>query len=182
MGSEKRGNLANVRDELRVGMVVDYVDPSVADRRMAQIVPSSSPAWLVVEIAGRDVEVELVRRRFGIYVPEIRETVVSRGRKVDRRRSMFPGYVFVFVWTGGENLGRLFGCDGVLDVVGTLTGEEVDLIRAVENAQGFPIVKVKKPRRNSRIRHHRWEAWLKEIRSLDSDKRNQALRKLLSLF
>lgn len=180
MNSEKRGNLANVRDKLRVGMVVDYVDPSTADRRMAQIVPSGSPVWFVVEIANRDVEVELVKRRFGIYVPEIRETVVSRGRRVGRRRSMFPGYVFVFIWTGGGNLGRLFGCDGVLDVVGTLNGEEVDLIRAVENAQGFPIVK--KPRRNSRVRHHRWEAWLKEIRSLDSDRRNQALQKLLSLF
>lgn len=150
------------------------------DPRFAQVVAGVDPKWCLAEVYARSAEAEIAKRRFGLYVPEMRETIVRRGRKVDLRRPMFPGYVLVFMWPGGGNRDRLRAC-GVMSVVGALHDEEVDLIRAVENKQEFPRSRPK-PRYHNRLRARRWEEWLQEIRSLDSDKRNQALRKLLSLF
>lgn len=157
------------------------------DPRMAQVIPGIDPKWHLVQVYSRDAEKELAKRGFGLYVPEQRETIVRRGRKIDCRRPMFPGYVLVFMWNGGGNWGFVRACEGVIDFIGTLYDEEVDLIRAVENAQKFPRFK---PRQTSRIgkaasasmRRRRWEDWLEQIRALDSGRRNQALRKLLSLF
>lgn len=151
------------------------------DPRAAQIVPGVDPEWCLAEVYSRSVEGELAKRRFGIYVPERRETLVVRGRKVDRRSAMFPGYVFVFLWNGAGNWHRLLAIDGVAGIIGAVNHEQMHLIRAVENAQGWPVA-TKKPRRNSRVKHKNWEYWLQELRSLDSEKRNQALRKLLGLF
>lgn len=150
------------------------------DPRMAQVVPGAEAKWFLVETWKLSAERKIADLGFGLLVPETRERIVRRGRAIDVRRPMFPGYVLVFMWKGGGNWGRLLGCEGVVSIVGELHDEEVYLIRAVENAQGFP-VRVK-PRHYSRMRARRWQDWLNEIRSLDSDKRNQALRKLLSLF
>ena len=151
------------------------------DPRFAQVIAGVDPKWCLVEVYARAAEPQIAKRRFGLYVPEMRETIVRRGRKIDLRRPMFPGYVLVFMWPGGGNWDRLRACEGVIGLVGALHDEEVDLIRAVENKQQFPRSRPK-PRYHARMRTRRWEDWLREIRSLDSDKRNQALRKLLSLF
>lgn len=150
------------------------------DPRMAEVVPGVEAKWFLVEIYRARAEAKITELGFGLCVPEVREVIVRRGRKINCRRSMFPGYVLVFMWNGNRNYRRLMACEGVSSIVGALHDEEVDLIRAVENAQGFPL-RIK-PRHHGRIRSRRFEDWLKEIRSLDSDKRNQALRKLLSLF
>lgn len=151
------------------------------DRRMVQLALGIEAKWYLVALLS-DAEKELPKRGFGIYVPEFRETIIWRGRRVDRRSRMFPGYVFVFFWPTGENWRRVLAIDGVRDILGGLHEEQMHLIRAVENAQAFP-VKTKKARLHSKARRRgKWEDWLEQLRSLDSDTRNQALRKLLGLF
>lgn len=199
MGSEKRGNLANVRDELRVGMVVDYVDLSAVDYRSAQIVPAASPMWFVVEIANREVEAELIKRRFGIYVPECEERIVRCGRTIDRRTSLFPGYVFVFMWSTAENWGLLANTPAVVSVLGTVPEEAIDRIRYLENCwrpitvEWFEEVR-KVPHKRKRRRKRRekimvpdeivnvrtWSAFHDVLPTLDSEGRNQALRQMCS--
>lgn len=153
---------------------------SMIDPRMAQVVPGVDAKWFLVETRRANAERKITELGFGLCVPETRERIIRRGRVIDCRRPMFPGYVLVFMWNGAGNYRRLMACEGVGGIVGALHDEEVDLIRAVENAQGFPL-RIK-PRHHARMRTRRWEDWLREIRSLDSAKRNQALTKLLSLF
>ena len=178
--------LMKLADALSPEVKAELMRPAQTfDPRMAEV-GKGLPKWCLVEVFSRDAEKELAKRGFGLYVPEHRFFEVRRGRKVDARKPMFPGYVLVFMWLTDANWGRVAQCDGVKGFVGPLHDEEVDLIRAVENAQKFPI----KPRHSSRIgkavvksmKRRRWEEWLEQIRSLDSEKRNQALRKLLSLF
>ena len=173
------------------------------DPRSAQVVPGVEPKWYVIEVASRDVETELVKRRFGIYVPEEEETIIMRGRKVDRRVRMFPGYVFVFMWDTDENWSRLANIRGVLAVLGTLTDEQVDKIRYCENCarpvmlQSFEIeqdVVPKKCRKRRRkvkkqvvVVHDEvtavraWSAFEDAIMTLDSEGRIGALRNLLGV-
>ncbi|SDC07243.1 transcriptional antiterminator NusG [Bradyrhizobium brasilense] len=90
------------------------------DPRDAQIVADRSPKWHLLEVhepAQQDVAKELVKRRFGIFVPEKRETIVSRGRKVERRQWLFPGYVFVFVWSIEQHWDRIARIVGVTQIV-----------------------------------------------------------------
>ena len=71
------------------------------DPRNAEIVADETPKWYLLEVhepAQRNVETELDKRRFGVFVPQERVTVVERGRKFERIRLLFPGYIFVFVW------------------------------------------------------------------------------------
>ena len=44
-----------------------------------------------------------VAMRFGIFVPEIEETIVRRGRAIDRKSLMFTRYIFVFTWLTDQN-------------------------------------------------------------------------------
>jgi hypothetical protein len=114
------------------------------DERNAEVLPGVIPAWYVIEVysgAERKVECELVARRFGIFIPEEDVTVIKRGRKVDRRELMFPGYIFVFVWDAWRHRSRIECIDGVQGML-CLYGEpvvirddEIDLVRAVENGQ-----------------------------------------------
>lgn len=182
------GNMEQVRDALQIGQVVDYLPVGeTIDPRMAEVVPGVEPKWCLIQVFSRDAEKHLAERGFGLYVPEYRESIVRRGRKIDSRRPMFPGYLLVFMWLGGGNWGRVVASDGVVGIVGTLHDEEVDLIRAVENKGEFPRYKPRQSSRASKamrasMRRRRWEDWLVEIRSPCSERRNQALRNLLRLF
>ncbi|WP_448031532.1 transcription termination/antitermination protein NusG [Bradyrhizobium liaoningense] len=170
------------------------------DPRAAELSPGRQAKWYVVEVRSRDVEAELIKRQFGIYVPECEETAISRGRKISRRIAMFPGYVFVFLWETDANWGRLCAVDGVAAVMGTLSDEEIDKIRAHENTKR-PIVLQwfevrpelgKKIRRRWRKRAkipmeqdeivvvRSWSAFEDAIDHLDSEGRNQSLRSYIS--
>lgn len=108
------------------------------DPRHAEIVAGKDPKWYVVEVfASTQVEVAnaLAEHRFGVYVPEVEETVVRRGRKIDRRVPMFSGYVFVFMWYSDQHWQRITGLPGVVEIVGTLSDAEIDIVRAVENTK-----------------------------------------------
>lgn len=109
----------------------------------AEMLPDVVPRWHVIEVypgAERKVASALVARRFGIYIPEMDETVIVRGCAVDRTELMFPGYIFAFVWDVMAHRTRIEAIDGGVRVMLDANGEplhlsdaEIDLIRAIEN-------------------------------------------------
>jgi transcription antitermination factor NusG len=133
--------------------------------RHAEIVAGGSPSWHVVEVfasAQADVAAELAEHRFGVYVPEVDETVIKRGRKIVRRVPMFSGYIFVFAWYSDQHWHWLSNLPGVIAIVGELTDEEIDLVRWVEN-QNRPIIidiepiKVESVQRSKSKKKRRWK-------------------------
>ncbi|MCK1568968.1 transcription termination/antitermination NusG family protein [Bradyrhizobium sp. 173] len=106
------------------------------DPRYAEMVEGLDPRWHVVEVfASAQVEVAetLAQHRFGVYVPEVEETVVRRGRKLDRRVPMFSGYLFVFMWYSDAHWQCISSIPGVVEIVGALTDAEIDIVRTIEN-------------------------------------------------
>lgn len=182
------------------------------DCRNAEMVQDVTPCWHVVETYAhceRDVATELSARRFGVYLPEEQETIIKRGREVDRVTLMFPGYVFVFVWDVLSHRSRIEAIDGVsrllLDVNGIplfLTDEQVDKIRHCENCarpvvlQTFEVLQDVVPKKRKRKRKPKkqlvlvrdevtavraWSAFEDAIMTLDSEGRIGALRNLLGV-
>jgi transcription antitermination factor NusG len=101
------------------------------DPRDAEI-GGSSVRWYVVSVFSRDAEVELAKRRFGIFVPAIEETIISRGRKRERHVPLVPGYVFVLLWETDENWSRVANTPAVDKILGWVSDKEVDKLRAQE--------------------------------------------------
>jgi len=95
--------------------------------------------WYVVSIFSRDAEIELVKRRFGIFVPAIEETVISRGRKVDRHVPLVPGYVFVLMWETDANWSRVAHTAGVDRILGWVPDEEIDQLRFQEGCEQIEV-------------------------------------------
>lgn len=115
------------------------------DPRYAEMVEGLDPRWHVVEVfASAQVEVAeaLVQQRFGVYVPEVEETVVRRGRKIDRRVPMFSGYLFVFMWYSDQHWQCITSIRGVVEIVGALTDAEIDVVRAMENMKRPVIIDI----------------------------------------
>ncbi|MGJ5000558.1 transcription termination/antitermination NusG family protein [Bradyrhizobium sp. HKCCYLRH2060] len=142
-----KGNLSEVR--VKVGQVVDFVDPHPVDPRMAEIPAGVSASWHVLETHPNQEQIaagHLIGRRFGIYVPETEHDIIRRGRKLHVTRPMFPGYVFVFVWDIGRHWNRIRSIPGVAHIM-TMTTEDgftrplvmpdglIDYIRTVENSE-----------------------------------------------
>lgn len=189
--------------------------------RNAEIIEGKTPEWHVVEVyasAQVDVADELEKHRFGIYVPEVDETVVRRGRKIDRRVPMFSGYIFVFMWYSDQHWQFITSTPGVMGIVGALTDAEIDIVREIENRDRPVIIdlpsaepdlepvprkrskskrrwkkqkalraKAAKPKiiteqdlRNEIITTRAWSAF-DDVIELDSEGRNQTLRKALGL-
>jgi transcriptional antiterminator NusG len=169
------------------------------DPRDAEIVPGITPKWYVVKVypgAERKVADELVARRFGIFIPESEKTVVRRGRKVDRVELMFPGYIFVFVWDVLQHRSRIECIPGVAGLVyvnslpASISDEEIDIIRSVENGErplrmpnGKPTRRRKKwkPEKIEIISVKAWSPFADDLIELDSQGRNQSLMRALGL-
>jgi transcriptional antiterminator NusG len=172
------------------------------------------PAWYVVETYPQcedDVVEELVKMRFGIFVPEVEETIVRRGRKIESKGPMFTRYVFVFTWLTDHNYSLISSTEGVFRFASAdghkpvvVSDREIDLLRMVENGkrpftvifdeeEGPPAYLSKKARRRwkpkprvfnpktdiERVRA--WSAFDDGFTALDSEGRNQTLRKALGL-
>lgn len=184
----------------------------MAGDRSAEIVSCITPAWYVVETypqCERSVADELVLRRFGIFLPEIEETIVRRGRKLDRKTLMFTRYIFVFTWLNDQNYSlikntkdvfRFASIEGKAPLV--VTDAEIDLLRKVENGKrpitvifdddqppAFLSKKARarwKPRvfdpKRDLLRARAWSAFEDgDFTTLDSEQRNQTLQKALGL-
>lgn len=170
------------------------------DPRDAQMHPGLDPEWHVFEIAARDVEAELAKRRFGIYVPECQEKIIRRGRVIERRIQLFPGYVFVFIWPTDENWNKIANVRGVIASIGSLSDQEIDKIRYLENCerpivlkyydelQDAPRKKRKRWRKTRQIvvsvpdevvRTRAWSAFDDIVHNLDGQGRSEALRQML---
>jgi hypothetical protein len=194
MGNEK-GNMADVRAalgrDLEIGDIVDYTPFNSA---LAEMVPNFSPHWHIIEThpnGERTAAAHLVARRFGVFIPEIEDSVVKRGRKFDRTRLMFTGYIFVFVWDVMRHLSRIETIPGVARVMHSLVEtrpavmdergwaeiypaefEErplvisdliIDEIRAVENEQRPLKVIMDNGMIQTKKKKGRWRKWLKQL-------------------
>lgn len=113
-------------------------------KRYAEVFPEVTPRWHVVTVhpgQERTAADDLSDKRFGVYLPESEHTEVRRGRKVDLKRLMLPGYVFVFVWDVERQLDRIRACDGVRGVliingrVAIVPDALVDRVRIAENRE-----------------------------------------------
>lgn len=121
---------------------------SAIDPRSFELAEGVEPRWFVVEARNRDVEAELIKQRFGIYVPESDEVSVRRGRRVVRRLPLIRGYVFVFLWETDANLHRLWTTPGVLAVLGFLPDDEIDELRKTENGERLDPAERERLKRN----------------------------------
>lgn len=189
------------------------------DPRNAQIIEGLTPQWHVIEVfasAQAEIVAELVEHRFGVYVPEVDETVVKRGRKFDRRVPMFSGYVFVFMWYSDQHWQWISNIQGVIAICGSLLDKEIDIVRTIENLQRPIAINIERAAetqpttRGKSKKKKRWKkgksnkakakfkpiteqdlraeiittrAWsaFHDIDELDSEARNQTLRKALGL-
>lgn len=71
-----------------------------------------SPSWSVaVTHSGRvrTAEENLARQGFEFYNPKIVKTTYERGRRLERRIQLFPGYIFVLVVDRWRSLLSTFG-------------------------------------------------------------------------
>jgi transcription antitermination factor NusG len=194
----------------------------IHDPRNAQIIEGEAPRWHVIEVFASvqaKVAAELAEHRFGVYVPEVDETIVRRGRKIDQRVPMFSGYVFVFMWYSDQHWQWISNTPGVIAIVGALTDVEIDIVRKVENMKRpvfidlppdeadvepvprkrskskrrwkkqkslrtkgakAPKVITEQDLRNEIITTRAWSAF-DDVIELDSEGRNQTLRKALGL-
>lgn len=172
------------------------------DPRNAEIIPGITPTWHVLRVfpgTERKVAGKLIARRFGIFIPESDKTVIRRGRKIDRIDLMFPGYIFVFVWDVLRHRSRI-ECvdDGVVGLLylngkpATISDEEIDVIRAVENRERPLPMFVSSSRRRRRrmgrgapkieiVSVQPWSPFARDLIELDSQGRNQSLMRALGL-
>jgi transcription termination factor NusG len=159
------------------------------DPRDAEIIADVVPNWCIIEVhepRQRDVEKALIDHRFGIYVPEVEKTFLSRGRKSERLSPMFPGYIFVFVWGLWQHYARIRFIPGVLQVMGAVDDRIVDEVRTFENGKR-PLFRKKRRHRGGRahdeepVRTYTWSAFPDRLLMLDSKGRNEALRQALGL-
>lgn len=112
--------------------------------RNAEVYPGVTPHWHVVTVLPgqeRTAADDLSERCFGVYLPESEHTEIRRGRKVDLKRLMLPGYVLVFVWCVDRHMERIRACDGVRGLL-MVNGQAaivpdrlVDRVRAAENRE-----------------------------------------------
>lgn len=118
------------------------ITDSFEDRRCAEVFPEVSPQWHVVTVLPgqeRTAANKLSERRFGVYLPESEHTEIRRGRKVDLRRLLIPGYVFVFAWDVDRQVDRIRNCDGVRGLlfvngrIAVIPDRIIDRVRAREN-------------------------------------------------
>lgn len=112
--------------------------------RNAEVYPGVTPHWHVVTVLPgqeRKAADDLGDRCFGVYLPESEHTEVRRGRKVDLKRLMLPGYVLVFVWDVDRHMDRLRACDGVRGLLmfggkaAIVPDRLVDRVREAENRE-----------------------------------------------
>jgi transcriptional antiterminator NusG len=173
--------------------------------RNAEVFPDVTPHWHVVTVLPgkeRTAADDLSERCFGIYLPESEHTEIRRGRKVDFKRLMLPGYVFVFVWDVDYHLDRIRACDGVRGML-IMNGKIVivpdvliNRVRARENEErplkGLSVAKKhkrcwRKTRKDSGpedgsdevLGVHSYSPFLEELRAAETDEEVSTFHKAL---
>lgn len=149
-GPAKPPALRSIRSSLSAADIEELerraneIAASFEDRRCAEVFPEVSPHWHVVMVLPGQERVaadKLSDRRFGVYLPESEHVEVRRGRKVEIKRLMIPGYVFVFVWDVDRQIDRIRACDGVRGMlfingrVAIIPDAVIDDVRIAENRE-----------------------------------------------
>jgi transcriptional antiterminator NusG len=190
--------MKELRDAFSPEVLAELARPILTYDPGAMQLDGVEPTWGVFELASRKVEAELIKKRFGIYVPECEETIVRRGRKIERRLPLFPGYVFVLMPFTDENWNRIFNIRGVIAGIGSLSWDDVDKVRTLENEKrpinltyfedmeiGEAKKKKKRWRKSRRVEKQDeivrtyiggWVDFEAAVQTCDGDGRNQALR------
>lgn len=181
-------------------------------KRNAEVYPGVTPHWHVATVMPgqeRAAADDLSERCFGIYLPESEDVEVRRGRRVEIKRLMLPGYVFVFVWDVDRHMDRIRACDGVRGMlflngrVAIVPDGMIDRIRMVENQyrplKGLvqePTKKQKRCWRKSRIAKlveqaeaeaneivsvHSYSPFIEALRQNSDEERVSAFHKALGL-
>lgn len=177
--------------------------------REAEIVSGIEGKWLIVRVeGGREgtAAAHLVGRRFGVYLPQFPEVLIIRGRKVERLRNLFPGYLFVYVWDVSRHLRRIMAVPGVIEVMTRndqpviVSDAKINEIRAQEESEWplittVDIVRIRKRRKKYSQVHEtkqvhvepqdiistRSAGWIRGIAHLDDDERISKLHVALGL-
>ncbi len=181
--------------------------------RFAEVFPDVTPHWHVATVLpGRERTAadDLSDRRFGVYLPESEHREVRRGRVVDFKRLMLPGYVLVFVWDIDRHMDRIRACEGVRGMlfndgrVAIVPDRLVDVIRRVENRErplkglvsAAPVKKLKRCWRKARksgddqavevqdntiISVHSYSPYIEALRQEADEDRLSAFHKALGL-
>lgn len=132
--------------------------------RNAEVYPDVVPHWHVATVLPgqeRTAADDLSERRFGVYLPESEHTEIRRGRLVDLKRLMLPGYVFVFVWDVDRHIDRIRACDGIRGMlffsgrVAVVPDKMIDDVRIAENRERplRAVVEYTKKKKRHRMSH-----------------------------
>lgn len=200
--------LASLIDEKKYLAMAAQYEQRIGPRD-AEMVPGVEGKWLIVRVEGgreQTAAAHLVGRRFGVFLPQYPWTAIRRGRKVEGRGNLFPGYLFVFVWGVQQHIRRILAVPGVMEVM--MCGDHpvivpdrvIDDIRAEENRHWpmFSVVEtVRIRKRRKKYSQHRIEqqvpvgfgdivsvrpaGWIKGITDLEDDERIGALKTALGL-
>lgn len=145
-------------------------------RRNAEVYAGVSPRWHVV-LAGpgqeRTAAKNLSERAFGVYLPESEHVEIRRGRVVELKRLMLPGYLFVFVWDIDAHIDRIKACEGVRGVlivngqVAILSDHMINEVRKAENGERPLRVMVEVVKRKKR--HRRSHKAMQEVDVREND-------------
>lgn len=180
----QNGNLDQVRAALQRDLQRgDIVDHAHFNPLSAEIVPTVSPCWHVIEAHPnheRSVAAHLIARRFGVFVPETEEDIIRRGRKVHVTRLMFTSYVFVFVWDINRHWSRLGSIPGVMRIMQrpdsaspignavVISDYLINKVRAVENSKRpLPPIMVDEVAYLSKKKRGRWRKDRKTKREIE---------------
>lgn len=168
----------------------------------AEIVDETPGAWYLVTAAAGCEHVaanHLIRRRFGCYQPIWHKTYISRGHKYSRARSLFPGYIFVFVWGIERHYQRIRNCPGVQGLVmhagrpAVIPDSFINRVQVQEAVEDGLVQANRHKRRRRRKRaetpfdNENWEirisckSFWRKMDTLDDDGRNDLLHRALGL-
>lgn len=165
----------------------------------AEIIEGLTPRWHILQTAPcreHDAAKYLSERKFGVYLPYYGERTKNRfGKPNYVVHTMFPGYLFVFVWDIMEHKRRILACPGVSAIV-YFAGEpfivpDVEINRIQTGEFLLEYEEGLKPKKKKR-RHRSDEFVPLEItvasldiihgnETLDGQTRNLVLRKALGL-
>lgn len=152
----------------------------------AEILVDCSPCWHILKIVPaneRRAQVQLVARKFGVYLPTFRD------KKTKRVKLLVPGYLFLFVWDVKFHWKRIRSCEGVLGIMldggrpAIIDDEEIERLQARENERMLTIDRTRRRRRrrsqhdNDAVAVHSWSAFA----DLDESRRENLLSKALGI-
>lgn len=163
----------------------------------------NAPQWYIAITAPnseRSAAAHLVGRRFGVYLPEIEKRIPASRKRPARveRRSMFPGYLFLFVWDIEAHVRRIRACPGIINLMYNGDNPAIipDLLIDRIQTQEFEQLRFVRPKRqrwrtcklldveddgsNNIVAIHSYSA-LHDIAKLDDRGRNSLLHKALGL-